>query len=919
MKKILLILSCQILFMFSYAQESSTWQVTPQQALIKAKSFFEGRGVSVNKQIARIKAPVDKVQRVDSIAPYYVFNAGDNQGFVIVAGDDRIDAILGYADSGAFDVDSIPENMRAWLKGYHDAITFIEKNKVPTSYISATSSLKNKPAISPIVETQWNQSTPYNNQAPQYYGTRCLTGCVATAMAQVMNHARWPQSSTTSIPSYKTNNQIGELASLPATTFNWNVLAAGSGSSYETEVAKLMRYCGQAVKMNYGTGGSSAPSSNVAPAFSNYFGYTSARLINRNSYSIYEWDEMIYNEIANNRAVYYDGQSTGGGHAFVVDGYDGNGLFHINWGWGGYCDGYFKLSVLNPYSNNGYGASSSRDGYSMYQNAVIGLGSGNNLLEEELCCLNLSYTATTLSVNYYSDNKNSFNSYYGVAIMDENGKLKVIGNPAYTSFNSRNSINYSINLSTYLTTRGEYTIVPVYRIKTTDSWKRTANYNKYATVTVSSNHSFNITIHPIQQLSLESLTIDGNQKLGSEQILKFSVINTGDDFMGTVYCFMSSTNDKGNYISRAGIAIESGTTEIVDMYITPSEAGTLNVWLTTDMSGDKIIGKSSITITTDQTEPSNLLLNYTKSETGSGYATTTFRLYNDGQFTYGRPIYIELRDAVTNEIERNYTMKDISIKPGETKGWWVRYDGLDNTKIYNFNIYYYVEASGSEKKLAGTVKIIMPEAPVSTKHNLSISVSDGGRIEYSGINISGRTSSFEVLDGSMATLTITEDEGYRLYALEINGKDVTSDISRGAYTISNIKSNQNVNVTFVPLPTLTIKQADMGVVKIVVKNGTARTIKLCPQNGMRLESVKYNGQNVTEQVTPDYIYTTPKITYDSIIEVVYTVDGTKIEEVPITQSIMWIYSLDGIRLENLQKGVNIVKMTDGTIKKIVIK
>lgn len=871
MKKLLLILVCLIQLGLSYAKESSEWQVTPQQALIKAKAFFAEKGVKTKYNMKRVKSANDKEKMTDSLAPYYVFNAGSKQGFVIISGDERVNDILGYADSGDFNADSIPENMRGWLKGYEEAISFIENNCVlATSYMSTLTTLKGKPAISPIVATQWAQRYPYNGQAPLYNGSSCLTGCVATAMAQVMNHARWPRSSTTSIPSYTTNRQIGELPSLPSTTFDWNTIATGTGLSFEEEVAKLMRYCGQSVYMNYGTGASSAYSSDVASALSKYFGYTSAKYISRYSYSVSEWDEMIYNEIASNRAVYYSGQSTGGGHAFVVDGYDGKGLFHINWGWGGYCDGYFKLTVLNPHSNNGDGASSSNDGYSMDQGAVIGVGGGNDLLENKLRCTDFFLKNTSLSVRYRNDGNNALAFSYGVAIMTDNGKLNVIGDPIYATFESLQYKSLSIDLSNYLTTSGIYTVVPVCRKSPSDPWVRTTDNTKYATAEVSSNHTFSITVHPIKQLSLEDFSVDGDLKLGSEQVLKFTVKNTGDDYSGTMYCFISSTNDKGNYLSRGGIAVERGCSETIDIYMTPPEAGKLNVWLTTDQYGENVIGQSTMVIVSDQTGPSTLSLFSWNSEVRDNYAKTTFSIHNDGQFTYGRPIYIELTDAETSNVLRKYTLNDVSIVPGGTKGWWVSFFDLENNKIYYFNVYYYAEASGKERKLAGSVLTIMPNANVSKIHKLSISTSEGGSVSYSGLTIEGTTNTFDILDGSSFNLSIAVVEGYRLKSLMVNGNDVTSDIIDGSYSIDNVKMDLMLEATFVPLPTLTIRQTDKGLVKVVVGYGKSRTVKLCPLNGRTLSSVKFNDHNVTSQVSSDYLYTTPMIIDESMIDVVFS-------------------------------------------------
>lgn len=868
MKKIILLLISLLLVCNAYSEETSKWKVTPQQAQSKAEIFFNNRGLAIGKRIKRSRTSLSVNTIADTLSSYYVYNAGNDQGFVIISGDSRVVDILGYSDSGYFDIDSIPDNMKAWFKGYEEAITYIDNYNVSPKYISSTLSLNNKPAISPIVTTQWSQSNPYNAQAPLYGGSHCLTGCVATAMAQAMNHARWPQLSTASIPSYITNRQIGELEGLPATTFDWNVLASGTGDSYKSEVSKLMRYCGQAVKMNYGTGASSAYSVNVAPAFFNYFGYTSAKEIERSSYSFSEWDEMIYNEIANDRAVYYSGQSTGGGHAFVIDGYDGEGLFHVNWGWGGYCDGYFKLSVLNPYSNSGYGASSSNDGYSMSQRAVIGLGAGDNLLGSKLECSSIYSNNRYLYVYYNNNSNQSMTCSYGIAILDNNGDLRQIGKETSASFTSGKSESVSYDLSTLLSTPGTYTIVPVFRRYSSESWQRTTGYNKYATVSVSSDKSITITVHPIINLTLDNLTVDGDLKLGSEQILKFTIRNKGDDYSGTIYCFLSSTNEKGKYITSGGTAIESNGKETVDLYLTPPEAGVLNLWISTDMSGNNVIGQTTITITTDQVGISELSLFNTKSEVGDRYAKTTFYLRNERDYAYGRPVYIELVDARTNEVERTYTLNDISIKAGRYSGWWVQFTGLDNSKIYNFNVYYYALASGQEKKLAGTIEVIMPEATVSTKHNLTITVSNGGHVEYLGSNISDSTNSFEIFDGSNVNLKFLADEGYMLNSLIINGSDETSSVFDDRYIITDIKIDQTINISFTPLPTLTIKQSEKGTVIIPVLKGQTKTFKISLQKGKQLVRVKFNGEDVTSQVTNDNLYITPAIIQDSIIEVI---------------------------------------------------
>lgn len=367
--------------------------VTPQQALQEAQRFVQERA----KVSGRRVAATPQLTLVSRVSDLYVFNAADNGGFVIVSNDDCTEAVLGYSDTGAFDSNNIPDNMRGWLQGYADEIAWAKTHNIQKSAGSAprrTSTVKT--AIAPLIQTQWDQGAPYNNQCPYYYYNKstgeynysitevsgyehCVTGCVATAMAQVMYYNQWPQSATTAIPSYtwkKGDTTIGTLGGLEATTFDWNnmipIYTGSESDAQNTAVATLMKYCGYSVQMNYGAS-SGASSSLIADALKNKFGYESTTTyLERSFYSYANWIEIIYNELDHDRVVLYSGTSSGGGHAFVCDGYQTEDYFHINWGWGGTSDGYFKMTTLNP-SEQGAGGSSSDDGYHYGQGAVVGI------------------------------------------------------------------------------------------------------------------------------------------------------------------------------------------------------------------------------------------------------------------------------------------------------------------------------------------------------------------------------------------------------------------------------------------------------------------------------------------------------------------------------------------------------------------
>ncbi len=327
---------------------------------------------------------IDQLKPMGQVCGLYVFSMSDEGGFIIVSSDDSTIPILGFSENGKLDLENIPDNMRAWLQGYADEIAWLQqhdygwnesRNTAPTR-----SGMHEKETIAPLVTARWSQRTPYNDMCPDYSaGKRSVTGCVATAMAQVMDYHKWPTATTEAIPGYKDGYGVNHDP-LEATTFDWDLMAnsysGGETSEQNAAVAELMQYCGYSVEMNYGPS-SGASIFKVAHALKDYFDYNSTTTyIARSFYSNDKWEDIIYHELASNRPVLYGGQSTGGGHAFVCDGYqyaNGTDFFHINWGWGGQSDEYYVLSVLDPYSGQGVGGSSSKGGFYFGQEAVIGI------------------------------------------------------------------------------------------------------------------------------------------------------------------------------------------------------------------------------------------------------------------------------------------------------------------------------------------------------------------------------------------------------------------------------------------------------------------------------------------------------------------------------------------------------------------
>lgn len=392
-----------------WGQDGQAWadNVTAEQALRQAQAFVKNHPSATGAR--RTPGTTPQLTLARQVCGLYMFNVAEEGGFVIVANDDEATPILGFSDSGHIDEDNMPENMLAWLQGYADQIAWLQKQTTRIGQTTQSRAPRRtaKANIAPLVSTQWNQGAPYNNLCPEYQeGRRAVTGCVATAMAQVMNYHRWPTAQTEDIPGYTTGSyKIDLTAGLPAVTFDWanmaNSYKGETTDAQKTAVATLMRYCGQSVRMNYGPS-SGASSAEAAIALKNYFGYKeTTQFVSRSFYTYANWVDLIYHELSENRPVLYGGQSSGGGHEFVCDGYkyeNSTDYFHINWGWGGSSDNYFVLSALNPH-DQGIGGSESDDGYNFGQDAIVGIQkpSGTGTVLDVASTVNLTINSITLS------------------------------------------------------------------------------------------------------------------------------------------------------------------------------------------------------------------------------------------------------------------------------------------------------------------------------------------------------------------------------------------------------------------------------------------------------------------------------------------------------------------------------------------
>ncbi|MCR4848542.1 MAG: thiol protease/hemagglutinin PrtT [Bacteroidales bacterium] len=288
----------------------------------------------------------------------YIFNG--NPGFVVMAADDCVQPILGYSLTGTFKVDGMPENIKYWLQGYSDEIQHAVDHQIKATvettqlwnsllYNKSNTATTATPVAGPLIQTKWGQGSPYNNLCP----SNSLTGCVATAMAQVAKYWNYPTRGIGS-HSYQYQSYGNIAADFGAITYDWgnmtDTYSSTSTSAQNEAVATLMYHCGVMVEMQYGPSESGSNITRSSIGMATYFNYNTSYL-EKKDYLDKKWSDTLKYELNNNRPILYAGNGTGG-HAFVCDGYDSDGNFHFNWGWSGNNDGYFPLSALKPGSYN---------------------------------------------------------------------------------------------------------------------------------------------------------------------------------------------------------------------------------------------------------------------------------------------------------------------------------------------------------------------------------------------------------------------------------------------------------------------------------------------------------------------------------------------------------------------------------------
>ncbi len=720
-KKVLLILA---VFSFFLANVSAT-PVTRTEALAKAQDFMQARGAALKGELSAVNGPRKVGNAQDETSCYYVFNNGQDGGFVIVSGDSRTKEILAYSDKGTFDPNDMPPSMVAMLDNYTEEINKLGEDTAENQssgngprHVAGSHAY---PAILPLLTSEWNQTTPFNSTCPLVSGERCAAGCVAVAMAQIIYYyrSRMPAKTEVEIAGY-TSNGATTTTKKAGTAYNWSYMwdkyNYNLSSTQISAVANLILYAGMSVKSNYSTSNTGANCTSVPTAMSTYFGFSSnAKLVNRSNYTTAQWEDMLISELMSARPVFYNGVSYSMNHAFIIDGYDGVGYYHVNWGWGGRFDGYYCINILNPESDFGQDAQVDGDSCDSKQQAIFDLQPVTGYFEiedtPELTSTINSAKSTAVTVTYKNNTNTTASFKCGLGYADADGIPQLLKEwddgwvevPAKTSLGAVAFTLATTDFSKHKLKTGTYELFPIYLREGEEDWDRcansTANYISATYATSSVTASLGTYTY---SLKASDFYFSGSKTKSYTQPVHFTLTNEGgNDYYGTLYLFASTTSTPGSYQSKVPVMLGPGQSVNVLMSFKPSAASTYNVWIARDTSCKYILGSSTVKISTGSYKralkvTSVTVENANPSKTKQIFSNKikgTAKIANIGTNTYSDKLQLFIfRKKSGGSYTAHYSsVKTITVEQGDTIDVDFEFDNLSDLYYYNISFYYWVD------------------------------------------------------------------------------------------------------------------------------------------------------------------------------------------------------------------------------------
>ncbi len=702
--------------------------INENQARSIAANFMANHAVPSTTLRMAHKAPLTSSATGGEKVAYYVFNA--NSGYVIVAGDDRAPAVLGYSDKGTFDSQDMPEAMQWLLEGYAAQIEALGHGAKPAPRLTSGA------AINPLVSASWSQNSPYNTLLPMLpNGQQAVAGCVATAMAQVLYYWKDPAQVTQTLPQYTSQYYGINMPALEPVDFNWDAmqdmyLTNDTESDAAIAAARLTLYCAQSVQMNFQDGASGANTTRIPSVLSTYFGYkASARCEYREDFTTQSWANLIYNELTEGRPVIYSGSKRTGGHAFICDGYDGEGLFHINWGWDGMSNGYYLLNVLNPDAQS-TGSASGAYGYIYDQYIVAGIEPGEGVSEFALTAGNVALndavtTRTSSNANFkatvtaffYNYTNQTIGASFGWGLYEGDELVSVLFQSGISQLPSgyfvRNE-NQTLNFGQGITS-GTYRLVPIYSELYANDWHPCKGTDaNYIEVTIDGNDC-TVTgcgIAGTRDYEVNDITCYGYMHHGRPVDINLNMTNNGYSQGDLLHMFVN-----GEFKSTAFVGLEHGETGDVMSRFIPSAPGEYTCVFSFNQDGSDPICQTTITV--DEMPVANLqvepeVLNVTDN-LNCIITDTKFRLKlfitNNGEQPYHDDITVRLYKNRDGNYGSNVQImnQELYLDPGMSTEMLFELDNVVDGWKYFANYCHYSGGSLAPDNSTSWYTIVFPQ------------------------------------------------------------------------------------------------------------------------------------------------------------------------------------------------------------------
>ena len=482
--------------------------VTAEQARIKAEKILAQNamrsGSTLTLDYVREAPSSLRSSSAEPLVYYYVFNKGVNEGFAIIAGDDRLYEVLAYSLKGRFDEKELPDHIKSWFSCYDKQIEeFYRVASASSGTQPYNSVLRGAAKVDPLLEREkirWGQTYPYNSECPivPRETKQAVTGCVATALSQIMRFHKWPTRGIGKV-TYQARGLDGKYTGAYYTVtfdhdYDWtNMPGCFEDDVKPTEVeakaiGSLLKDVGMAIKMSYSSYSSGAFNWDVLPALRNNLRYNKeVRLVSRSGYTMEEWENLILSELNKECPVFYTGRGVdGSGHAFVCDGYNGEGFFHFNWGWDGLANGYYRLEALAPIAT---GTGAGLGSYNMTQEILVGLSpdrdgaSVEGKLTTPLASVRYTHTKAskrlTLKVSLYQGAYELQSYYFKPAVYNDKGEIVYFGSYTLRKLSAmRNAVvSLDFDYGSAALADGRYRVMPLWSAQSNGTYEPCAYTN----------------------------------------------------------------------------------------------------------------------------------------------------------------------------------------------------------------------------------------------------------------------------------------------------------------------------------------------------------------------------------------------------------------------------------------------------------